>query len=120
MHAKCKQCNKEMQGLKLHHEKCCDERTMFEEAGVSVSVFSLQDSASVTSFTHIHNISPKRKKPSGTTTIDKFVIKASILEKDLTDAKIAQFVYATNSIFRVLEKPVFFNIVQSLRLGYIH
>ncbi|KAG8135008.1 hypothetical protein E2320_008070, partial [Naja naja] len=105
MHAKCNQCNAMVARMKQQHEKCCDERTMFEETGPSgettinikdsgnyplsklsssrsiVSELSLQDSASVISFTHIHNILPERKKPSGTSTTDKFVIKPSRLEK---------------------------------------
>ncbi|XP_053169546.1 double zinc ribbon and ankyrin repeat-containing protein 1 isoform X2 [Hemicordylus capensis] len=150
MRAKCKHCNKEMQGLvarmRQHHEKCCDEddqRNTFEQAGSSgefmdsgnyppsrspsscstVSELSSQDSASLASSsdTHSHiSLSPKRKKksfPPGTT-IDKFVIKTSRLEKELIDEKIAQFVYATNSSFRLTEKPHFINMVQSLRPGY--
>ncbi|KAG8132785.1 hypothetical protein E2320_010616 [Naja naja] len=42
MRAKCKHCNKEMQGLvarmRQHHEKCCDEddqRNTCEQAGTS-------------------------------------------------------------------------------------
>ncbi|XP_053163610.1 uncharacterized protein LOC128350053 [Hemicordylus capensis] len=150
MRAKCKHCNKEMQGLvarmRQHHEKCCDEddqRNTFEQAGSSgefmdsgnyppsrspsscstVSELSIQDSASLASSsdTHSHiSLSPKRKKkpfPPGTT-IDKFVIKTSRLEKELIDEKIAQFVYATNSSFRLTENPHFINMVQSLRPGY--
>ncbi|EMP28265.1 hypothetical protein UY3_14638 [Chelonia mydas] len=58
MRAKCKQCNKEMQGLvsrmKQHHEKCSfsggsctedDERNMPEHAGSSgESILNIQDS----------------------------------------------------------------------------
>ncbi|XP_053102956.1 uncharacterized protein LOC128323583 [Hemicordylus capensis] len=150
MRAKCKHCNKEMQGLvarmRQHHEKCCDEddqRNTFEQAGSSgefmdsgnyppsrspsscstVSELSIQDSASLASSsdTHSHiSLSPKRKKksfPPGTT-IDKFVIKTSRLEKELIDEKIAQFVYAMNSSFRLTENPHFINMVQSLRPGY--
>ncbi|XP_053129737.1 uncharacterized protein LOC128335458 [Hemicordylus capensis] len=150
MRAKCKHCNKEMQGLvarmRQHHEKCCDEddqRNTFEQAGSSgefmdsgnyppsrspsscstVSELSIQDSASLASSsdTHSHiSLSPKRKKKSFLpgTTIDKFVIKTSRLEKELIDEKIAQFVYATNSSFRLTENPHFINMVQSLRPGY--
>ncbi|XP_053164622.1 uncharacterized protein LOC128350389 [Hemicordylus capensis] len=132
--------------MRQHHEKCCDEddqRNTFEQAGSSgefmdsgnyppsrspsscstVSELSIQDSASLAaaSDTHSHiSLSPKRKKksfPPGTT-IDKFVIKTSRLEKELIDEKIAQFVYATNSSFRLTENPHFINMVQSLRPGY--
>ncbi|KAG8139239.1 hypothetical protein E2320_002018 [Naja naja] len=86
----------------------------------TVSELSIQDSAS-SSDTHSHiSLSPKRKKkyfPPGTT-IDKFVIKTSRLEKELIDEKIAQFVYAMNSSFRLTENPHFINMVQSLRPGF--
>ncbi|XP_026574511.1 uncharacterized protein LOC113448146 isoform X2 [Pseudonaja textilis] len=122
MHAKCKQCNKEMQSLvarRKQHQKCYEERTMFEEAGASVSELSLQDSASVTHHLHISAIYHlKEKKTPGT--IDNFVIKTSILKKELIDEKIARFVYATNSSFRLLENPHFANMIQSLRLDTIH
>ncbi|XP_073436454.1 uncharacterized protein [Dendrobates tinctorius] len=154
MRAKCKRCNKEMQGLvarmRQHHEKCGDEddqRNTSEQAGSSgefmdsgnyppprspsscstVSELSIQDSASLaaaaasSSDTHSHiSPSPKRKKkplPPGTT-IDRFVIRTSRLEKELIDEKIAQFIYATNSSFRLTENPHFINMVQSLRPGY--
>ncbi|XP_073415149.1 uncharacterized protein [Dendrobates tinctorius] len=155
MCAKCKRCNKEMQGLvarmRQHHEKCGDEddqRNTSEQAGSSgefmdsgnyppprspsscstVSELSIQDSASLaaaaaasSSDTHSHiSPSPKRKKkplPPGTT-IDRFVIRTSRLEKELIDEKIAQFIYATNSSFRLTENPHFINMVQSLRPGY--
>ncbi|CAJ0964642.1 unnamed protein product, partial [Ranitomeya imitator] len=152
MRAKCKRCNKEMQGLvarmRQHHEKCGDEddqRNTSEQAGSSgefmdsgnyppprspsscstVSELSIQDSASLaaasSSDTHSHiPPSPKRKKkplPPGTT-IDRFVIRTSRLEKELIDEKIAQFIYATNSSFRLTENPHFINMVQSLRPGY--
>ncbi|XP_073402221.1 uncharacterized protein [Dendrobates tinctorius] len=152
MRAKCKRCNKEMQGLvarmRQHHEKCGDEddqRNTSEQAGSSgefmdsgnyppprspsscstVSELSIQDSASLAaaaaSDTHSHiSPSPKRKKkplPPGTT-IDRFVIRTSRLEKELIDEKIAQFIYATNSSFRLTENPHFINMVQSLRPGY--
>ncbi|XP_060543270.1 uncharacterized protein LOC132710658 [Pantherophis guttatus] len=134
--------------MRQHHEKCCDEddqRNTFEQAGSSgefmdsgnyppsrsssfcstVSELSIQDSASLASSSsdtqsHI-SLSPKRKKkpfPPGTT-IDKFVIKTSRLEKELIDEKIAQFVYAMNSSFRLTENPHFINMAQSLRPGYI-
>ncbi|XP_073431295.1 uncharacterized protein [Dendrobates tinctorius] len=157
MRAKCKRCNKEMQGLvarmRQHHEKCGDEddqRNTSEQAGSSgqfmdsgnyppprspsscstVSELSIQDSASLaaaeaaassSSDTHSHvSPSPKRKKkplPPGTT-IDRFVIRTSRLEKELIAEKIAQFIYATNSFFRLTENPHFINMVQSLRPGY--
>ncbi|XP_069586836.1 uncharacterized protein [Ranitomeya imitator] len=152
MRAKCKRCNKEMQGLvarmRQHHEKCGDEddqRNTSEQAGSSgefmdsgnyapprspsscstVSELSIQDSASLaaasSSDTHSHiSPSPKRKKkplPPGTT-IDRFVIRTSRLEKELIDEKIGQFIYATNSSFRLTENPHFINMVQSLRPGY--
>ncbi|XP_073535074.1 uncharacterized protein [Phyllobates terribilis] len=152
MRAKCKRCNKEMQGLvarmRQHHEKCGDEddqRNTSEQAGSvgefmdsgnyppprspsscsTVSELSIQDSASLaaasSSDTHSHiSPSPKRKKkplPPGTT-IDRFVIRTSRLEKELIDEKIAQFIYATNSSFRLTENPHFINMVQSLRPGY--
>ncbi|XP_073493817.1 uncharacterized protein [Phyllobates terribilis] len=152
MRAKCKRCNKEMQGLvarmRQHHEKCGDEddqRNTSEQAGSvgefmdsgnyppprspsscsTVSELSIQDSASLaaasSSDTHSHiSPSPKRKKktlPPGTT-IDRFVIRTSRLEKELIDEKIAQFIYAMNSSFRLTENPHFINMVQSLRPGY--
>ncbi|XP_073405851.1 uncharacterized protein [Dendrobates tinctorius] len=93
----------------------------------TVSELSIQDSASLaaaaasSSDTHSHiSPSPKRKKkplPPGTT-IDRFVIRTSRLEKELIDEKIAQFIYATNSSFRLTENPHFINMVQSLRPGY--
>ncbi|XP_060546381.1 uncharacterized protein LOC132711450 [Pantherophis guttatus] len=132
--------------MRQHHE-CYDEddqRNTFEQAGSSgefmdsgnyppsrspsscftVSELSIQDSASLASSssdTHSHiSLSPKRKKkpfPPGTT-IDKFVIKTSRLEKEIIDEKIAQFVYATNSSFHLTQNPHFINMVQSLRPGY--
>ncbi|XP_073529434.1 uncharacterized protein [Phyllobates terribilis] len=152
MRAKCKRCNKEMQGLvarmRQHHEKCGDDddqRNTSEQAGSvgefmdsgnyppprspsscsTVSELSIQDSASLaaasSSDTHSHiSPSPKRKKkplPPGTT-IDRFVIRTSRSEKELIDEKIAQFIYATNSSFRLTENPHFINMVQSLRPGY--
>ncbi|CAJ0949019.1 unnamed protein product [Ranitomeya imitator] len=86
---------------------------------------TIQGSASLaaasSSDTHSHiSPSPKRKKkplPPGTT-IDRFVIRTSRLEKELIDEKIAQFIYATNSSFRLTENPHFINMVQSLRPGY--
>ncbi|XP_073493834.1 uncharacterized protein [Phyllobates terribilis] len=92
----------------------------------TVSELSIQDSASLaaaasSSDTHSHiSPSPKRKKkplPPGTT-IDRFVIRTSRLEKELIDEKIAQFIYAMNSSFRLTENPHFINMVQSLRPGY--
>ncbi|CAJ0940114.1 unnamed protein product [Ranitomeya imitator] len=91
----------------------------------TVSELSIQDSGSLaaasSSDTHSHiSPSPKRKKkplPPGTT-IDRFVIRTSRLEKELIDEKIAQFIYATNSSFRLIENPHFINMVQSLRPGY--
>ncbi|KAM7170413.1 uncharacterized protein RBU57_005113 [Macrochelys suwanniensis] len=158
MCAKCKQCNKEMQGLAArmkHHEKCSfsggscvedDERNMSEHAGSSgesilniqdsedyppsrspsfsiVSELSANDSISVTScMLHSHSISPvaKRKKNlhHPETTIDKFVIRTSRLQEEVTDEKIARFVYATNFPFRIIENPHLINMVQSLRPGY--
>ncbi|KAM7175497.1 uncharacterized protein RBU57_001643 [Macrochelys suwanniensis] len=162
MCAKCKQCNKEMQGfvaqMKQHLEKCSfsgrscvegDERNMSEYAGSSgESILNIQDSedyppsrspsfsivselsanvsVSVTScMSHSHSISPVAKKQKTKhklhhpeTTIDKFVIRTSRLQKEAIDEKIAQFVYATNSPFRMIENPRFINMVQSLRPGY--
>ncbi|XP_073499018.1 uncharacterized protein [Phyllobates terribilis] len=134
--------------MRQHHEKCGDEddqRNTSEQAGSigefmdsgnyppprspsscsTVSELSIQDSASLaaasSSDTHSHiSPSPKRKKkplPPGTT-IDRFVIRTSRLEKELIDEKIAQFIYATNSSFRLTENPLFINMVQSLRPGY--
>ncbi|XP_073520018.1 uncharacterized protein [Phyllobates terribilis] len=134
--------------MRQHHEKCGDEddqRNTSEQAGSvgefmdsgnyppprspsscsTVSALSIQDSASLaaasSSDTHSHiSPSPKRKKkplPPGTT-IDRFVIRTSRLEKELIDEKIAQFIYATNSSFRLTENPHFINMVQSLRPGY--
>ncbi|XP_073526372.1 uncharacterized protein [Phyllobates terribilis] len=134
--------------MRQHHEKCGDEddqRNTSEQAGSvgefmdsgnyppprspsscsTVSELSIQDSASLaaasSSDTHSHiSPSPKRKKkplPPGTT-IDRFVIRTSRLEKELIDEKIAQFIYATNSSFRLTENPHFINMVQSLRPGY--
>ncbi|XP_073216368.1 uncharacterized protein [Lepidochelys kempii] len=159
MRAKCKQCNKEMQGLvtqmKQQHEKCCfsggscvedDERNMSEHAGpLGESILNIQDSedyppsrsssfsivsglpandsVSVTScMSHSHSISPvaKRKKylQHPGTTIDKFVIRTSRLQNGVIDEKIAWFLYATNSPFRMIESPCFINMIQSLRPGY--
>ncbi|XP_074806236.1 uncharacterized protein LOC141985961 [Natator depressus] len=156
MRAKCKQRNKEMQGLvaqmKQHHEKCSfsggscvevDERNLSEHAGSSgesilniqdsedyppsrsplfsiVSELSARDSVSVTScMSHSHSISPvaKRRKNHPETTIDNFVIRTSRLQKEVIDEKIAWFVYATNSLFCMIENPHFINMVQSLRPG---
>ncbi|KAG8129895.1 hypothetical protein E2320_016781 [Naja naja] len=131
--------------MRQHHEKCCDEddqRNTCEQADLqvgelmdsgnyppsrspsscsTVSELSIQDSASSSSDTHSHiSLPPKRKKksfPPGTT-IGKFVIKTSRLEKELIDEKIAQFVYAMNSSFRLTENPHFINMIQSLRPGY--
>ncbi|XP_073522458.1 uncharacterized protein [Phyllobates terribilis] len=134
--------------MRQHHEKCGDEddqRNTSEQAGSvgefmdsgnyppprspsscsTVSELSIQDTASLaaasSSDTHSHiSPSPKRKKkplPPGTT-IDRFVIRTSRLEKELIDEKIAQFIYATNSSFRLTENPHFINMVQSLRPGY--
>ncbi|KAG8135065.1 hypothetical protein E2320_008134 [Naja naja] len=128
MRAKCKHCNKEMQGLvarmRQHHEKCCDEddqRNTCEQADLQITILLFYSFRVIHPDTHSHiSLSPKRKKksfPPGTT-IDKFVIKTSRLEKELIDEKIAQFVYATNSSFRLTENPHFINMVQSLRPGY--
>ncbi|KAM7165749.1 uncharacterized protein RBU57_006893 [Macrochelys suwanniensis] len=84
-----------------------------------VSELSANDSVSVTScMSHSHSISPvaKRKKNlHHPQTIDKFVIRTNRLQND---EKIAQFVYVTNSPFRMIENPHFMNMVQSLRPGY--
>ncbi|KAM7178000.1 uncharacterized protein RBU57_001791 [Macrochelys suwanniensis] len=69
-----------------------------------------------------HSISPvaKRKKTlqHPKTTIDKFVIRTSRLQKEVIDEKTARFVYVTNSPFCMIENPHFINMVQSLRPGY--
>ncbi|XP_053891051.1 dnaJ homolog subfamily C member 9 isoform X1 [Malaclemys terrapin pileata] len=88
-----------------------------------VSELSVNDSVSVTScMSHSHSISPvaKRKKNlhHPETTVDKFVIRTSRLQKEVIDEKIARFVYATNSPFHTIENPHFINMVQSLRPGY--
>ncbi|XP_065454017.1 uncharacterized protein LOC135983963 [Chrysemys picta bellii] len=159
MHAKCKQCNKEMQGLvariKQHHEKyfflggsCVedDEKNRSEHSASSgesilniqdsedyppsrspsfsiVSALSANDSVSVTPcMSHSHSISPvaKRKKKfhHPETIIDKFVIRIRRLQKEVIDEKNAQFVYATNSTFRMIENPHFINMVQLSRPEY--
>ncbi|XP_048694468.1 uncharacterized protein LOC125631593 [Caretta caretta] len=120
-----------------------DERNMSEHTGSSgKSILNIQDSkdyppsrspsfsivselsanysVSVTScMSHCHSISSvaKRKKSlhHPETTIDKFVIRTSRLQKEVTDEKIVPFVYATNSPFCMIENPHFNNMVQSLR-----
>ncbi|XP_074807722.1 ligand-dependent nuclear receptor corepressor-like protein isoform X4 [Natator depressus] len=85
-----------------------------------VSELSARDSVSVTScMSHSHSISPvaKRRKNHPETTIDNFVIRTSRLQKEVIDEKIAWFVYATNSLFCMIENPHFINMVQSLRPG---
>ncbi|KAM7168759.1 ligand-dependent nuclear receptor corepressor-like protein isoform 12-T13 [Macrochelys suwanniensis] len=88
-----------------------------------VSELSANDSVSVTScMSHSHSISPvaKRKKNlhRPETTRDNFVIRTSRLQKEVNDEKIARFVYATNTPFRMIENPHFINMVQSLTPGY--
>ncbi|XP_050810205.1 uncharacterized protein LOC127051646 isoform X2 [Gopherus flavomarginatus] len=89
-----------------------------------VSELSANYSVSVTScMSHSHSISPVAKRNKNLyhhpeTTIDKFVIRTSRLQKEVIDEKIAPFVYATNSPFRIIENPHFINMVQSLRPGY--
>ncbi|KAM7179686.1 uncharacterized protein RBU57_011685 [Macrochelys suwanniensis] len=87
-----------------------------------VSELSANDGVSVTScMSHILWLFPvaKRKKNyHPETTIDKFVIRTSRLQKEVIDEKIARFVYAINSPFCMIENPHFINMVQSLRPGY--
>ncbi|XP_048704705.1 ligand-dependent nuclear receptor corepressor-like protein isoform X7 [Caretta caretta] len=85
-----------------------------------VSELSARDSVSVTScMSHSHSISPvaKRRKSHPETTIDNFVIRTSRSQKEVIDEKVAWFVYATNSLFCMIENPHFINMVQSLRPG---
>nr|XP_048724016.1 uncharacterized protein LOC125644307 [Caretta caretta] len=120
-----------------------DERNMSEHAGSSgesilniqdsedsppfrspsfsiLSELSANDSVLVTScMSHSHSISPVAKEKKNLhhpeTTIDKFVIRTSRLQKEVIDENVARFVYAP---FRMIENPHFINMVQSLRPGY--
>ncbi|KAM7177180.1 uncharacterized protein RBU57_002557 isoform 1-T1 [Macrochelys suwanniensis] len=89
-----------------------------------ISELAPNDSVSVTScMSHSHSISitcSKKKKNlhHPEKTIGKFVIRTSRLQKEVIDEKIARFVYATNSPFRMIENPHFINMVQSLSPGY--
>ncbi|KAM7159988.1 uncharacterized protein RBU57_010371 [Macrochelys suwanniensis] len=84
---------------------------------------SANDSISVTScMSHSHSILPAAKRKKNLhhpeTTTDKFVIRTSRLSKEVTDEKIARFVYAINSIFPMTGNPHFINMARSLRPGY--
>ena len=46
------------------------------------------------------------------------VVKTSPLSKEKIDSKIAEFIYACNLPFSMVEHPLFLNLIENLRPGY--
>ncbi|XP_067412762.1 heterogeneous nuclear ribonucleoprotein U-like protein 1 isoform X2 [Emydura macquarii macquarii] len=62
--------------------------------------------------------SKRFQSSSKTTTMDGFVVRTSKYQQDTIDEKIARFIYATNSPFRIVNNKHFIDMVESLQPGY--
>lgn len=127
--ARCKTCNKDMQGLvarmKSHYHSCtnsvenCIE--IVPEPGPATS--DLSDSAPTSPVPvpmkrAASTLNTPTTKKLKTSSINKFVMQTSNSEKAAIDLQVARFIYATNSPFSTVEHPEFKKFVQMLRPGY--
>ncbi|XP_019379387.1 PREDICTED: uncharacterized protein LOC109302279 [Gavialis gangeticus] len=85
----------------------------------SVGIFSSSAAPKRISDNKISSVASKSfQSSSKTTTMDGFVARTSKYQQDTIDEKIARFIYATNSPFRIVNNKHFIDMVESLRPGY--
>ncbi|XP_025051378.1 uncharacterized protein LOC102368925 isoform X2 [Alligator sinensis] len=84
------------------------------------SVGPLSSSAAIKRISdHKVSVASKRfQSSSKTTTVDGFVVRTGKCQQDPIDEKIARFIYATNSPFRIVHNTCFVEMVECLRPGY--
>ncbi|XP_073413022.1 uncharacterized protein [Dendrobates tinctorius] len=134
--AKCKYCQKDIQGLvcrlKSHYENCnqkgnedVDSDTtnvneppqllMHQEPSTSGSNMA----CAARDNQYLGTTSTKQpKKKLCVQSVEKFILKTTTSQKEHFDELIAKFIFATNSSFRLVEHPLFVQMIEGIRPGY--
>ncbi|XP_069593638.1 uncharacterized protein [Ranitomeya imitator] len=133
--AKCKYCQKDIQGLvcrlKSHYENCNQKGNEDVDSDTTnvnepPQLLMHQEPSTRSNMAcaahdnqYLGTTSTKQpKKKLCVQSVEKFILKTTTSQKEHFDELIAKFIFATNSSFRLVEHPLFVQMIEGIRPGY--